>query len=103
MKQAKVVARVDWKTNQVHLYIDNGLFLDGRRKTLKKHGLTDWTETRLEVQTKKVPMSVAEREKRRVEIMERRLEKAAKGCESMFTYVDSGNSQLKNSGRDASF
>ena len=54
-----------------------------------KHGLTDCVETRLEVQTKKVPMSVAEREKRRIKSMEQQLEKAVKGCESMFAYVES--------------
>lgn len=37
--KGKVVSVVDSKTDQVHRYVDNGLFLDGRAKTLKKCGL----------------------------------------------------------------
>ena len=39
-KQSKLVTVVDPSTDRVHRYIDNGIFLDGRTKTLKGHGLT---------------------------------------------------------------
>ena len=39
-KQSKLVTVVDPSTDRVHRYIDNGIFLDGRTKTLKEHGLT---------------------------------------------------------------
>ena len=39
-KPSKVVTVVDPSTNRVHRYIDNGIFLDERTKTLKGHGLT---------------------------------------------------------------
>ena len=29
----------DRVTNEVHPYVDNGIFLDGRRKTLKEYGV----------------------------------------------------------------
>ena len=36
----KVVTAIDSSTDRVHRYINNGIFLDGRTKTLKGHGLT---------------------------------------------------------------
>ena len=40
MKQSKMVTVVDPSTDRAHRCIDNGVFLDGRTKTLKGHGLT---------------------------------------------------------------
>ena len=40
MKQGKVVAAVDSSTDRAHRHINNGVFLDGRTKTLKGYGLT---------------------------------------------------------------
>ena len=45
MKQGKVVTAVDSSTDRVHRYIDNGVFLDGRTKTLKGYGLTQQQQT----------------------------------------------------------
>ena len=39
-KQSKVVMVVDPSTDRAHRHIDNGVFLDGRTKTLKGYGLT---------------------------------------------------------------
>ena len=39
-KPSKVVTVVDPSTDREHRHIDNGVFLDGRTKTLKGHGLT---------------------------------------------------------------
>ena len=44
MKQEKVVSVVDSKTDRVHRYVDNGVFLDGRSKTLTKHGVGSRTQ-----------------------------------------------------------
>ena len=38
MKQDKVATAVDSSTGRVHRYINNGVFLDGRIKTLKGYG-----------------------------------------------------------------
>ena len=44
-KQGEMVTAVDSSADRVHRHIDNGVFLDGRAKTLKGHGLTQQQQT----------------------------------------------------------
>ena len=69
-----IVWKFDSETDKFRLHVDNGAFLDGRSKTLKKHGVEVWQ-----------PPPVARKAKAKEttkdvgSVKKERLKKAAKG------------------------